>query len=118
MATTKKPKKPKKTKPAKPPARSKALLPTPPPAAPKPTPVAVTSTPPPPAPPVTKLRPAARFRRTSLTPAAQRGADLVRFLRIHSKKPYGVRGINAIAKLAREVGHLANAELDATPQHN
>lgn len=46
-----------------------------------------------------------------LSPAARRGRDLVKFLRIHVKRPYGPRGMNAIAALGREVGHLANIEL-------
>lgn len=64
--------------------------------------------------PVARPRPVARTRRATATPAQRRGADLVRFLRIHSKKPYGARGVNAIATLAREVGHLGNLELNAT----
>jgi hypothetical protein len=65
---------------------------------------------PPPTPP-TRTRPVARFRRAGASPAQRRGADLVRYLRIHSKHPYGERGIRAIEKLAREVAHLANLEL-------
>src|SRR5262245_52016973 len=60
---------------------------------------------------VPKPRPMARTRRALATPAQRRGADLVRFLKIHVKHPYGDRGINAIARLATEVGHLANVEL-------
>jgi hypothetical protein len=65
--------------------------------------------------PVAKPRPVARTHRRSATPAAARGADLVRYLRIHLKKPYGVRGENAIVALAREVGRLGNIELGAVP---
>jgi hypothetical protein len=61
-----------------------------------------------------KPRPAAaRYRRASLTAAQRRGADLVRYLRIHSKKPFARRGEEAIRKLAIEVGHLANIELNS-----
>lgn len=67
----------------------------------------VPATPRPPA----RSRPVARFRRVGASPAQQRGADLVRYLRIHLKHPYGKRGIAAIEKLAREVAHLANLEL-------
>jgi len=62
---------------------------------------------------VAKPRPVARYRRASMTAAQRRGADLVRFLRIHSKKPFARRGEEAIRKLAIEVGHLANIELGA-----
>jgi len=54
----------------------------------------------------------ARMSRRTLSPAAKRGVELVRYLRIHTKKPYGTRGENAIVRLAREVGHLAGLELD------
>jgi len=54
-----------------------------------------------------------RLHRSTLTPAGLRGRDLVRFLRIHAKKPYGTRGEEAIRKLAIEVGHLGNQELNA-----
>ncbi len=61
-----------------------------------------------------KPKPVARYRRASLTPAARRGSDLVRFLRIHAKKPFAKRGEEAIRRLAIEVGHLANVELGAS----
>lgn len=60
-------------------------------------------------------RAAGRLHRATLTPAGQRGRDLVRFLRIHAKKPYGQRGEEAIRQLAVEVGHLGNLELNARP---
>jgi hypothetical protein len=104
-----------KRKPAKPAPRTKPTArPSVPAAAPPPAPVMMTSAIPatPPA-PVVKPRPSARYRRSSLTPAARRGADLVRFLRIHSKRPFARRGEEAIQRLAVEVGHLANAELGA-----
>lgn len=65
--------------------------------------------------PVTSIkpRPMARTHRRLATPAQRRGADLVRFLRIHSKRPFATRGENAIVALAREVGHLGNLELNA-----
>lgn len=66
---------------------------------------------PPRTPPATRVRAVARFRRAGASPAQQRGAELVRYLRIHLKHPYGERGIAAIEKLAREVAHLANLEL-------
>lgn len=53
----------------------------------------------------------ARTYRATAAPAQRRGADLVRYLRIHSKHPYGSRGEEAIRCLAIEVGHLGNAEL-------
>jgi hypothetical protein len=54
-----------------------------------------------------------RLHRSTLTPAGLRGRDLVRFLRIHAKRPYGQRGEEAMRRLAVEVGHLANLELNA-----
>jgi hypothetical protein len=60
-----------------------------------------------------KTRPTARFHRASASPAQRRGADLVRYLRLHLRRPYGDRGVAAIAKLAQEVAHLANLELNA-----
>jgi hypothetical protein len=56
---------------------------------------------------------AGRMHRATLTPAGLRGRDLVRFLRIHTKKPYGDRGIAAIVKLAREAARLGLRELEA-----
>ena len=53
-----------------------------------------------------------------MTPAARRGSELVRYLRIHLKRPYGDRGIRAIEKLAREVAHLANLELASRENAN
>src|SRR5438045_3574442 len=63
---------------------------------------------------VAKPRPVARMRRATASPAQRRGADLVRYLRIHQKHPYGDRGIRALVTLAREVAHLGLAELNAT----
>lgn len=71
-----------------------------------PAPVAATPAP-------VKPRPLARTHRATASPAQRRGADLVRYLRIHSKHPYGTRGEEAIRKLAIEVGHLGNLELNA-----
>jgi hypothetical protein len=51
------------------------------------------------------------MRRATASPAQRRGAELVRFLRIHAKRPYGPRGENATIALAREVAHLARLEL-------
>lgn len=65
------------------------------------------------APAAPKPRPLARTHRATASPAQRRGADLVRYLRIHSKHPYGTRGEEAIRKLAVEVGHLGNLELNA-----
>jgi len=81
----------------------------------RPTPAA-TSTPTPmlPAAPVVRLRPAARMRRATASPAQRRGADLTRYLRIHTKHPYADRGIRAIHKLALEVAHLGRLELGAS----
>ncbi|MEN3339855.1 MAG: hypothetical protein V7647_3531 [Acidobacteriota bacterium] len=55
----------------------------------------------------------ARLHRSQLTAAGLRGRDLVRYLRIHAKKPYGDRGVSALIDLAREVGRLGNIELNA-----
>lgn len=57
-----------------------------------------------------------RLHRATLTPAGLRGRDLVRFLRIHVKQPYGKRGQEAIRQLAVEVGHLGNLELNTQAQ--
>jgi hypothetical protein len=57
--------------------------------------------------------PAPMRRARLLTPAQKRGSELVRYLRIHTKTPYGARGQRAIVELAKEVGHLARVELDA-----
>jgi hypothetical protein len=51
------------------------------------------------------------MRRSLLSPAERRGAELVRYLRIHSKRPYGERGERAIQTLAIEAAHLARIEL-------
>jgi len=104
----------KKSKP-KPPAKA-TTKPKPAPVAvpaPKPEPVATAPTTPAPAstPATVKSRPSARTRRATASPAARRGSDLVRYLRIHAKKPYGARGENALVALAKEVGHLGNIEL-------
>ncbi len=71
--------------------------------------------PPAPAPPPVAVEPRrlARLHRASATPAQLLGSQLVRFLRVHAKHPYGTRGQEAIVTLAREVGHAANIELDA-----
>jgi hypothetical protein len=70
-----------------------------------------------PAPKVTRPRPAsARFRRASLTPAARRGLDAVRFIRIHQKRPFGKRGEQGIVDIVREAARLAARELDAAQQ--
>lgn len=53
----------------------------------------------------------ARFSRAEASHAARRGADLVRYLRIHARTPYGKRGEEAIGRLAVEVGHLGNLEI-------
>lgn len=78
------------------------------------TPVVLGSTPSeappvPPAPAPVNLPKPSRAR--LLTPAAKRGAELVRYLRIHAKRPYGKRGENAILDMAREVGHLGRLQL-------
>jgi hypothetical protein len=51
------------------------------------------------------------FRARNVTEAQKRGAELVRFLRIHTKHPYGHRGQSAIYALACEVGHLGLVQL-------
>jgi hypothetical protein len=80
----------------------------------EPTPALVTAATTEPAPvPTVKPRPMARTRRRLASPAQRRGADLVRYLRIHAKKPFGRRGEEAIRRLAVEVGHLGNLELNA-----
>ena len=66
-----------------------------------------------PPPRVAPRRAAGRLHRATLTPAGMRGRDLIRFLRIHAKKPYGKRGEEAIRQMAVEVGHLGNLELNA-----
>jgi hypothetical protein len=58
-------------------------------------------------------KPSRMTRARLLSPAAKRGADLVRYLKIHAKHPYGPRGQEAIVKIAREAGHLASLELAA-----
>jgi hypothetical protein len=65
-----------------------------------------------PTPALVKPRPTARTYRRLASPAARRGADLVRFLRVHAKRPFGRRGEEAIRRLAVEVGHLGNLELN------
>lgn len=101
----------KKTKPKKVTQRGKRPIP------PSPTPAtsATTTAPPQPTPAavVNPRRVVARMRQATATPAQRRGSELVRFLKIHAKHPYGTRGENAIVKLAREVGHMGNAELNA-----
>lgn len=69
------------------------------------------------APPTPTPRPVAgRMHRATLTPAGLRGRDLVRYMRIHAKKPYGDRGIAAIVKLAREAARLGLRELEGAQQ--
>lgn len=77
---------------------------TPAPSTPPPAPAAPTVAP-------VKTRPTARFHRAHASPAQRRGAELVRFLRIHAKRPYGRRGEANTIALAREVAHLARIEL-------
>jgi hypothetical protein len=60
--------------------------------------------------PLAKPKPVARMRRSLLSPAERKGAELVRYLRIHRQHPYGTRGENAIVRLAVEAGHLARLE--------
>ena len=105
--------KPKTTKKPPKPASKTKLTPAPVVAAPVAPPAPTVKPDAPPVAPVqaSKPRPVARTRRATASPAQRRGADLVRFLRIHSKKPYGTRGENALVALAKEVGHLANIEL-------
>lgn len=106
----------KKKQPPKKAARPSRPKPTPPAPEPPPTPTPVASPAPAPVPskpPASRRRIVGRLHRATLTPAGLRGRDLVRFLRIHAKKPYGTRGEEAIRQLAVEVGHLANLELNA-----
>src|SRR5437868_3913358 len=114
-------------KPTKAPTRSKpnpapVVATAPPQPEPIPTPTAAPPTPAPAAmvaiaaPQPVKPRPSGRTRRATASPAARRGADLVRFLRIHEKHAYGERGVRAIYKLALEVAHLGRLELgDVAP---
>ncbi len=53
-------------------------------------------------------RPLARMHRKS--PAQKSGSELVRYLRIHSKRPYGRRGQKAILGLAARVTQDAQQE--------
>lgn len=53
----------------------------------------------------------ARHRRAFLSPAAARGLDAVKFIRIHQRKPYGRRGEQAIIDIVKQAGHLARVEL-------
>lgn len=84
------------------------------PSNPEPPPQALASTTPTaqPTPAPSPRRVTGRLHCLTLTPAGLRGRDLVRFLRIHAKKPYGTRGEEAIRQLAVEVGHLGNLELN------
>ncbi len=91
----------------------------PPPTTPTPEPPHPAPLPPPPPTPPTLPEPdpmpppgpVARMRHATASPAQRRGAELVRFLRIHVKRPYGPRGEAANIALAREVAHLARIEL-------
>ena len=49
--------------------------------------------------------------RAALSPAARRGMEAVRYIRIHLRKPYGTRGQEGIVNIAREAAHLALQEL-------
>lgn len=55
----------------------------------------------------------ARVARVKRTLASKMGSELVRYLRVHTKHPYGRRGEQAIVDMARETAHLGNLELDA-----
>jgi hypothetical protein len=101
-----------KKKPPKKAARAARSKPAPPRPEPPPPGAATTTAQPTLAP---SRRVVGRLHRATLTPAGLRGRDLVRFLRIHSKHPYGTRGEEAIHRLAVEVGHLGNLELNARP---
>jgi hypothetical protein len=59
----------------------------------------------------------ARYRRAGLSPAAARGLDCAKYIRIHRRKPYGDRGIAAIVKIAREAARLGLRELDTAQQN-
>lgn len=58
------------------------------------------------------MRPGSRVRNTS--PAMKLGAEVVRYLRLHDKKPYGKRGEQALVEMARKAARVANVELGAT----
>ena len=60
------------------------------------------------------MRPGSRVRNTS--PAMKLGAEVVRYLRLHDKKPYGKRGEQALVEMARNAAHVANVELGATDE--
>jgi hypothetical protein len=64
----------------------------------------------------TPANPPRLSRARLLTPAARRGSELVRYLRIHAKHPYGKRGEGAVVELAREVAHLARVQLGEVAQ--
>lgn len=55
----------------------------------------------------------ARVARVKRTLASKMGSELVRYLRIHTKHPYGRRGEQAIVDMACEIAHMGNLELDA-----
>lgn len=55
----------------------------------------------------------ARVARVKRTLASKMGSELVRYLRIHTKHPYGRRGEQAIVDLARDAAHLGHLELNA-----
>jgi len=75
-----------------------------------PTPVAVASTGPRTESPAAPA-PVAHAPRRNTTPAMKLGAELVRYLRIHAKHPYGPRGQQAIVDLAKQAAHAASLEL-------
>ncbi len=87
---------------------------------PKPTPMPTVQTPvavaaiDPQTEPAAAPAPVAHARRRNTTPAMKLGAELVRFLRIHAKRPYKSRGEQAIVDLAKEAAHAASIELAST----
>jgi hypothetical protein len=103
----------KKTKPKKPQMASAAPGSVMPAAATSPTTVIPTPTPVgTPVPMRTRLR----------TPAQRSAAELVRFLKVHAKRPYGKRGQRAILDLAQRVMRQAQQEsktfAEVIPMHN
>jgi hypothetical protein len=63
--------------------------------------------------PATSHRVTARHHRRLLSPAAQRGLDAVKFIRIHQRRPFGKRGEQGIVDIVRQAAHLAAQELEA-----
>jgi hypothetical protein len=59
----------------------------------------------------------ARHRRAFLSPAAARGLDAVKYIRIHERKPYGPRGQQAIVDIVKQAAHLARVELETQQQN-